>query len=93
MSYTISIEPSRAPGKVTAHSSDGYTFTTSTPLLTGARHWLDHGADPAANIVTAWSSGTAWSLRSTIGHAAKLTVKGDHFRPYRGEPDDTSRAG
>jgi hypothetical protein len=25
--------------------------------------------------------------------AAKLTVKGDHFRPYIGEPDDSSRAG
>src|SRR5262249_42415002 len=39
MSYTISIEPSRAPGKVTAHSSDGHAFTTSTPLLAGARYW------------------------------------------------------
>jgi hypothetical protein len=34
-----------------------------------------------------------WALRSTIGHAAKLTVKGDHFRPYIGEPDNSSRAG
>jgi hypothetical protein len=30
-----------------------------------------------------------WSLRSTIGSAAKLTVKGNHFRPLQGrmKPD------
>jgi hypothetical protein len=37
MTYTISIAPSRSPGKITAHSSDGRT--TSTPLLHGARYW------------------------------------------------------
>ena len=85
MLYTISIAPS-AHGKVTATSSDGNTLTTSTPLLDGARHWQVLGAPSRASIVTVWSTGTAlWSLRSTIGYAAKLIVKGDHFRPYKGE--------
>jgi len=48
MSYTISTEPSRTPGKVTATSSDGHSFTASEPLFTGARYWLDHGAEQRA---------------------------------------------
>ena len=35
--YTITVGPSTRPGKVTAHSSDGHSLTTSTPLLDGAR--------------------------------------------------------
>ena len=31
MTYTISVEPSRTPGKLTATSSDGHSRTTSTP--------------------------------------------------------------
>jgi hypothetical protein len=43
------------------------------PLLDGARYWQARGALSTATIVTA--TGTApWSLRSTIGHAAQLTV-------------------
>jgi hypothetical protein len=89
MNYTISIEPSSKAGQITAGSSDGNTFTTITPLLEGARYWLNSGADPAASITTVWSSGsTAWSLRSTIGHAVKLTVEANElgkpvFRSYR----------
>jgi len=33
MTYTISVEPSRTPGKVTATSSDGHSLTTSTPTV------------------------------------------------------------
>jgi hypothetical protein len=74
MTYTIAIAPGRT-GKVTARSSDGHTFTTSIPLLAGARHWQQLGAPSTAAIVTVWSSGPGhWSLRSTIGHAAKLAV-------------------
>jgi hypothetical protein len=89
MSYIISIEPSTHPGKALATSSDGGSVYTSTPLLTGARYWLNHGANPDATITTIWSSGnTDWSLRSTIGHAAKLTVEDNSlgkpvFRRYR----------
>jgi len=57
MTYTISLAPSTHAGKITAISSDGHTFTASEPLLTGARYWLDHCADPAATITTIWSSG------------------------------------
>jgi hypothetical protein len=43
-SFTISIEPSRSPGKVTAMSSDGHSFTTTMPLLDGARYCQQLGA-------------------------------------------------
>jgi hypothetical protein len=80
MTYTISVEPSRTPGKLTATSSDGHSRTTSTPLLDGARYWQQLGAPSTAAIVTIWSSGPGhWSLRSTIGHAAKLTVRDGRF--------------
>jgi hypothetical protein len=71
MPYTVRIEPSRTPGKVTATSSDSNTFTTSIPLLDGARYSL--GAPSTASICTIWSSGPGhWALRSTVGHAAGL---------------------
>jgi len=37
MTYTISLTPS-AHGKITATSSDGYSFTASEPLFAGARY-------------------------------------------------------
>jgi hypothetical protein len=81
MTYTISVEPSRTPGKVTATSSDGHSLTTSTPLFSGARYWQQLSAPSTAAIVTVWSSGPGhWALRSTIGHAAKLTVENDRFK-------------
>jgi hypothetical protein len=74
---TITLEPA-AKGQVTARSSDGHVFRTTTPLLSGARYWQQAGAPSSASIVTIWSSGsTAWALRSTIGAVAKLTVKSD----------------
>jgi hypothetical protein len=80
MTFTISIEPSRSPGKVSATSSDGHVFTTSIPLLDGARYWEALGAPSSAAIVTIWSSGLGhWALRSTIGHAARLTVRDGRF--------------
>jgi hypothetical protein len=73
--YTIAIAPSGHVGKVTATSSDGYTTTTTTPLLDSARYWQAHGAPSSASIVTVWSSGPGhWALRSTIGYAASLSV-------------------
>jgi hypothetical protein len=91
MTYTISIEPSSKAGQITATSSDGHTFTTSTPLLEGARYWLSMGANPADPITPAWSSGsTHWSLRSTVRHAAKLTVddgdRGPRFARWKPFP-------
>ena len=81
---TIAIAPSPAAGKITATASDSHTFTTTTPLLDGARYWLSNGADPAAAITTVWSSGSqAWATRSTIGAAAELTVMGDRFKKAR----------
>ena len=91
MTYTISIAPSAHPGKVTATSSDGQTIETSMCLLDGARYWQARGAPSGATIVTVWSSGSSqWALRSTIGHAAKLTVGSNHsgtpiFMPHKGQ--------
>jgi hypothetical protein len=84
MSYTISIEPNRAPGKVTAHSSDGYSLTNQHPTARRCRYWLELGAPSTASIVTIWSSGPGhWSLRSTIGFAASKTVReGSRDTPY-----------
>src|SRR4051794_37375538 len=74
--YTILVAPSSCPGLVTARTSDGVNFRGRKPLLDGARYWIRKSADPAATIVTAWSSGNGdWALRATIGHAARLTVR------------------
>jgi hypothetical protein len=84
MTYTIAIEPSSKAGQVTATSSDGHAFTITTPLLECARYWLNLGAEPTATITTVWSSGSShWSLRSTIGDAAKLVVVNDHLKRTR----------
>ena len=74
---TICLQPA-IKGQVTATSSDGHTFLTTTPHLDGARYWLERGVSPHTSISTVWSSGSShWSLRSTIGEAAKLTVKSE----------------
>src|SRR5215831_3213206 len=86
--YTIIVAPSTRPGKVTAHSSDGHSLTTCTPLLDGARYWQALGAPSTAAIVTTWSSGPGhWALRSTIRYAASLTVMGDRFKKGRMKAD------
>jgi hypothetical protein len=84
----INIAPA-IKGQVTATSSDGHRFLTTTPLIDGARYWLKNGANPDALVVTVWSSGSShWSLRSTVGAAAKFTVEPNTlgrpmFRLYR----------
>jgi hypothetical protein len=87
MSYMIAVEPSTRV-KLTATSSDGHRCITTTALLNGARYWQAQGAPSSAIIVTIWSSGSShWALRSTIGYASKLTVKGDRFRrPNKAAP-------
>src|SRR4051812_9462670 len=74
--YTVLVAPSSYAGLVTATTSEGGNFRSRQPLLDSARYWMRTGANPAANITTAWSSGNGeWVLRATLGHAAKLTVK------------------
>ena len=74
--YTVFVAASSYAGLVTARTSDGENFRSSQPLLDGGRYWAHRSADPAATILTAWSSGNGdWVLRATIGHAARLTVK------------------
>ena len=85
---TITLEPA-GKGQVIATSSDGHSFLTTSPLFDGARYWLNNSANPATYIVTVWSSGSShWSLRSTVGAVAKLTVEPNTlgkpvFRLYR----------
>jgi hypothetical protein len=94
---SISISPA-IKGQVIATSSDGHSFLTTTPLLDGARYWLEKDANAATSIVTVWSSGSShWSLRSTLGQAAKLTVESHKlgkpvFRLYR-DRRETDAAG
>jgi hypothetical protein len=52
---TITIAPT-GTGQVTATASDGHTRHTTTPLLDGARYWLEKGANPNTPIATVWSS-------------------------------------
>jgi hypothetical protein len=74
--YTVLVAPSSYAGLVTARTSDGGNFRSRQPLLDGARYWIRKSADPAASIITAWSSSNGeWALRATVGHAARLTVK------------------
>jgi hypothetical protein len=74
--YTVRVAPSSYAGLVTATTSDGGNFRSRQPLLDGARYWMRTSADPAATMITAWSSGNGdWVLRATLGHAAKLTVR------------------
>ena len=74
--YTVLVALSSYAGLVTARTSDGGNFRSRQPLLDGARYWMRTSADPAATIITAWSSGNGeWVLHATVGHAAKLTVR------------------
>jgi hypothetical protein len=94
---TITIAPADK-GQVTAASTDGHSFLTSTPLLDGARYWLEQGVSPDTSIITVWSSGSShWSLGSTIGAAAKLTVEANTlgkpvFRLYRDRRETSGAA-
>ena len=55
--YTVVVAPSSYADLVTATTNDGKSFRSRQPLLDGARHWIGTSADPAATIITAWSSG------------------------------------
>jgi hypothetical protein len=94
---TITIAPVDK-GQVTATSSDGHSFLTTTPLLDGARYWLKNGVNPDMSVVTVWSSGSShWSLRSTVSAAAKLTVELNMLgkpvlRLYRGRRETDGEA-
>jgi hypothetical protein len=69
--YTVLVAPSSYADLVTARTSDGGNFRSRQPLLDGARYWARRSADPAATIITAYSSGNGEGvLRATLGHAA-----------------------
>ena len=62
MTYTISVEPSRTPGKVTATSTDGHTFTALEPLLQALATGKPKAHHPAL------LSSLAGHLAPDIGH-------------------------
>ncbi|MGO4334919.1 hypothetical protein AB4037_08390 [Labrys sp. KB_33_2] len=89
MSITIITTPAKA-GRFHASISGRHVGTFRTPLLSAARALLRDGVDPSTAITLLHSGATFDALRSTVGVAAKLTVKEDdagrqlpHFVPYR----------
>jgi hypothetical protein len=95
--YTVLFATSSSAGLLTARTSDGGSFRSRQRLLDGARYWIRGSADPAATIMTAWSSGNGeWVLRPTLGHAATLTVRDNSrgsptFQKYEPWPQGSSR--
>ena len=85
--YTVLVAPSSYAGLVTARTSDGGNFRSRQPLLDGARYWVRRSANPAATIITAWSSGNGeWVLRATSS-AMPLSlpcgITAAEHRPFR----------
>jgi hypothetical protein len=75
---------------------DGEEFSARQPFFESARKLLAKGVSPKTEL-TMWRDGEeTWSLRSTVGEAAKLTVfedeeRGPEFRIYKPFPYDTLR--
>jgi hypothetical protein len=59
---------------------DGEEFSARQPFFEAARKLLAKGVPPETEL-TMWRDGEAtWSLKSTVGAAAKLTVREDEKR-------------
>jgi len=88
MQYDLIIEPVTPYGQYSASlGSEVIVASTREPLLAGARALLAQGADPASVITTRHKGALGWALRSTVGAAARLTVReratgGIRFAPY-----------
>jgi hypothetical protein len=54
---------------------------STQPMLDGARRLLDEGYDPATPLVMRHAGASYASLRSTVGAAAKLTVRESTGKP------------
>ena len=94
--YHLIIEPVNSYGVYRAsleHGIDGLetvvVVSSREPLLAGARALLKSGAAPDSVITTRHRGANSWALRSTVGQAARLTVRerasgrgGVHFVPY-----------
>jgi hypothetical protein len=71
-------------GRFSASSDGGVLVeTSSTPLLDAARVLAGEGGDPATRIMMRHQGKDYDALTSTVGIAAGLDVKGDHFVKHR----------
>jgi len=89
MQYDLIIEPVNPYGQYQASlGNEVIVASTREPLLAGARALLKMGAAPDSVITTRHRGALGWALRSTVGAAARLTVRevsnrsGLRFVPY-----------
>ena len=88
MTYDLIIEPVTPYGQYSASlGSEVIVASSREPLLAGARALLAQGAHPDSIITTRHRGALGWALRSTVGAAARLTVRerargGIRFAPY-----------
>jgi hypothetical protein len=77
---TVSALPT-CPGRFEARLGDQVLGASSRqPFLDGARRLIEIGHDPAARLVMRHAGSEIEALRSTIGAAARLTVREDEKR-------------
>ena len=91
--FEIVVEPSRdgrSLGSFKAYLGSRVLCVSRTPFLSAARVLRKEGVPPDTVITMRHAGSPVVSLRSTVGHAAKLTVREDHrgarFVPYRPPP-------
>jgi hypothetical protein len=82
VTITLIIRPYHSPktnkrvhGRFEARLNGRLICTSSQPLLDGARVLLAEGLDPASPIAMRHEGASYDALRSTVGTAAKLTVR------------------
>jgi hypothetical protein len=78
----------RQPSTFTASVDGEVLGVFRTPMLSSARILLERGASPDDQLTMSHAGSATVAMRSTVGVAAKLTVKEDNsgprFRPYDG---------
>lgn len=57
--------------------------SSPVPFLTAARILLYRGHSPGQELTMRRKGEKNWSLRATIGEAAKWDVRADRFRPWK----------
>jgi len=78
-----------APAEMVSLFRTPWRFSGAISVYARVLRFAGNGANPDTLVVTVWSSGSShWSLRSTVGAAAKFTVEPNTlgrpmFRLYR----------
>jgi hypothetical protein len=81
-------KPDQEPGYYEAEFEGRPLCTSTQPFLDGARKLLEMGYPPESEVVMQHRGAAEWSLKSTVGFAAKLTIRenaniGPDFRPWK----------